>query len=89
MDGCVDKSYGINVAKLADLPEEVITKANELLEMYESNDHKKNTKRVKQFSLDLKEEKKDELIEFLSKVNPLEITPIEALNILDQMKKIS
>lgn len=89
MDGCVDKSYGINVAKLADLPEEVITKANELLEMYESNDHKKNTKRVKQFSLDLKEEKKDELREFLSKVNPLEITPIEALNILDQMKKIS
>ena len=89
MDGCVDKSYGINVAKLADLPEEVISKANELLEMYESNDHKKNTKRVKQFSLDLKEEKKDELREFLSKVNPLEITPIEALNILDQMKKIS
>ena len=89
MDGCVDKSYGINVAKLADLPEEVITKANELLEMYESNDHKKNTKRVKQFSLDLKEEKKDELRDFLSKVNPLEITPIEALNILDQMKKIS
>ncbi len=89
MDGCVDKSYGINVAKLADLPEEVITKANELLEIYESSEHKKNTKRIKQFSLDLKEEKKDELREFLSKINPLEITPIEALNILDQMKKIS
>ena len=89
MDGCVDKSYGINVAKLADLPEEVITKANELLEIYESSEHKKNTKRIKQFSLDLKEEKRDELREFLSKINPLEITPIEALNILDQMKKIS
>ena len=40
MDGPVDKSYGINVAKLAGLPKEVINKSNELLNMYERDPEK-------------------------------------------------
>ncbi len=85
MDGPVDKSYGINVAKLANLPESVITRANELLEYYESKDSKK-TRKVQQLSLNFDNEV-DELREYIKTINPYEVTPIEAINILDQIKK--
>ena len=88
MEGPVDKSYGINVAKLANLPDKVINRANELLEMYESKD-KKESKTVTQFQLDFTEEpKEDKLREYLDTIDPNYITPIEALNILDKLKKI-
>ncbi len=86
MDGSVDKSYGINVAKLANLPSEVIDRSNELLELYESKDKKKE-KRVKQLELSFDNEKPDELREFIKTINPYEVTPIEAINILDEIKK--
>ena len=88
MEGPVDKSYGINVAKLANLPDKVIDRANELLEMYESKD-KKESKTVTQFQLDFTEEpKEDKLREYLDTIDPNYITPIEALNILDKLKKL-
>ena len=87
MDGPVDKSYGINVAKLANLPISVIDKAQELLEEYENNDNRPR-KRVIQFQLDL-DTKSDELRDFIKTINPLEVTPIEAIVILDKIKKKS
>ena len=88
MNGAVDKSYGINVAKLADLPEDVIKKANELLVMYENKDSgSTKTKRVQQLTFDFDSQTKDELREYIKTINPLEITPIEAIVILDQIKK--
>ena len=90
MDGAVDKSYGINVAKLANLPHEVIKKANELLKEYESkSNNASKTKIVKQYTLDLEEEKKDELREFIKGINVLNITPLEAINLLDEIKRRS
>ncbi len=90
MDGAVDKSYGINVAKLANLPHEVIKKANELLKEYESkSNNASKTKIVKQYTLDLEEEKKDELREFIKGINVLNITPLEAINLLDEIKRKS
>ena len=88
LDGAVDKSYGINVAKLAELPEEVISSSWKLLEEFETKGIKSKSN-VHQYSLDLQEEKHDELREYLDNVNVNEITPIEALNILDHIKKIS
>lgn len=87
MDGAVDKSYGINVAKLAGLPDEVIEGAGKLLETYEST-NKTEKKHIKQFELDLETPNKDPLREFLRNINPLEVTPMEALKLLDEMKKI-
>ena len=87
MDGAVDKSYGINVAKLAGLPDEVIEGAGKLLETYE-NTSKTEKKHIKQFELDLETPNKDPLREFLRNINPLEVTPMEALKLLDEMKKI-
>ena len=88
LDGAVDKSYGINVAKLAELPNEVIEESWKLLEEFETKGNKSKSN-VHQYSLDLQEEKHDELREYLNGVNVNEITPIEALNILDHIKKIS
>ena len=87
MDGAVDKSYGINVAKLAGLPDEVIEGAGKLLETYESTS-KTEKKHIKQFELDLETPNKDPLREFLRNIIPLEVTPMEALKLLDDMKKI-
>ena len=88
MDGAVDKSYGINVAKLANLPHEVIKKANELLKEYEEKDNNTTkTKIVKQYTLDLEEDKDDELREFIKGINILNITPLEAINLLDEIKR--
>ena len=86
LDGAVDKSYGINVAKLANLPSFVIKRANELLSKFESKNNKEG-KVIKQFELNLEEN--DQLKEYLRTINPLEVTPIEALTILDKIKKMS
>ena len=88
MDGPVDKSYGINVAKLAGLPKEVINKSNELLNMYETKEDKNGDSRVYQYQLNLEEDKKDELRDYLNEININNITPIDAINILDKMKKM-
>ena len=86
-DGSVDKSYGINVAKLAGLPKEVIDRANIILKEYESKEKNKNTNSV-QISLPLNfEENKSEVEEELKKIDVLNITPIEAINILSKLKE--
>ena len=88
LDGAVDKSYGINVAKLADLPNSVIKEANELLEIYEKRDNTKG-KKVKQLELDFNTSNNNtELVEFIKSINVYETTPIEAMNILDKLKKM-
>jgi len=89
-DGAVDKSYGIHVAKLAKLPESLIKRASEILRVYENNVEKKEiyTQLMIPFEEKIIEEKPNEIEERLKGINPLEITPIEALNILDELKKI-
>ena len=90
-DGAIDKSYGINVASLAHLPQEVITRANEILGIYESK-NKQEQSNVLQTSFDFTEEKEDKedntIIEELKKINPLNITPIEALNKLYELTEL-
>ncbi len=85
-DGSVDKSYGINVATLAGLPKEVIDRANIILKEYETKENKKTSS--VQIALPLNfEEKKSEALEELKKIDVLNITPIEAINILSKLKE--
>ena len=86
--GSIDKSYGIHVAKLAHLPEELIINANEILQKYEKGEKKIQVSNNEQISFDLYEEKKSEVEEELSKLNPLEMTPIEAINTLYELKQM-
>ena len=76
--------YGINVAKLAELPNDVITNAYKILKDLESDTPKSN---VEQLSMNFDEPKKDELREYIKTLNPLEMTPLEALNIIYEITK--
>ena len=88
-NGAVDKSYGIHVASLAHLPKEVIDRADEILNFYETKNKKES--KLKQMELPLEfvqeQDERDVVMEKLKKVNPLEITPIDALNILYDIKQ--
>ncbi len=85
--GPVDKSYGIHVASLANLPKEVIKRAREILNVYENNEVKKEV--YTQTSLFLDDDFKDDskLVKKIKNINPLEVTPLEALNILAELKE--
>ena len=85
--GAVDKSYGIHVASLVNLPKEIITRASEILDLYENKKNKKEIYEQTSLSFDFNEEKESEVEKKLLEINPLEITPLEALNILDELKK--
>lgn len=85
--GAVDKSYGIHVASLVNLPEDIITRAREILNVYESKETKKEVYTQTSLFLDFKEQEDNVIEEKIKAINPLEITPIEALNILDKLKK--
>ena len=85
-DGSVDKSYGINVAKLAGLPNEVIVRADDILKIYENKEKKRDITIQTTLPLNF-EEPKDELKEKLKSINILELTPLEALNKLNELKE--
>lgn len=87
-NGAVDKSYGIHVAKLAGLPEEVIKRATTILESHE-NKKTKEPKRERQiqFVIDLEEKKTDPVKEKLKKIDPLHMTPMDALNFIYELKE--
>jgi DNA mismatch repair protein MutS len=89
-NGAVDKSYGIHVASLAHLPESLIKRANEILNIYEKKNIKKETfTQTSLFELTESEAepKKNIIEEKIKAMNPLEMTPMEALNYLYELKK--
>ncbi len=86
-DGSIDKSYGINVAKLANLPEEITKRAEEILKVYENKEQKRD--RIIQTSIPLNfEQPESEIEKRLKDINVLELTPIEAINILYELKNL-
>lgn len=87
-DGSVDKSYGIHVAKLANLPSSLITRANVILEQYEKGSIKKEVKIQESLPL-FCEDKPSKVEEMLDKVDIMNMTPIEALNTLYKLKEES
>ncbi len=88
--GAVDKSYGIHVASLAHLPDSLIKRADEILNIYEHKNVKKETfTQTSLFELTESEAepKVDPIVEKIKNTNPLEMTPMEALNYLYELKK--
>ena len=86
-DGSIDKSYGIHVAKLADLPNSLIERANQILKVYENKEQKRDI--IVQESLPLDElMKEDSQVEKeIKNLDILNVTPLEALNILYSLKE--
>ena len=94
--GSADKSYGIEVARLAGLPRSVIERAREVLKRHEQSEHElsetlspgaaeaghhNGNQSVMFTALDRK------VLERLRGANLDELKPIEALNLLAELKK--
>lgn len=82
--GKTDKSYGIEVAKLSGLPEEIVFRANTILQSID----KSNITENKQLSFTLEDDnnndlRKDILLKELTEVNIENITPIKAFELLN------
>jgi len=86
-DGAVDKSYGIHVARLAKMPDELLKRADEILKVYESES---KVEKQEQFVFDLTPTKKEDskIEQELEKIEPLQMTPIEAINKLYELKQL-
>jgi len=85
-EGATNKSYGINVARLAHLPEELLTRAKDILTIKETNGNTIVASRV----IESKKTSNVELptyVKELEKLNPLEMTPLEALTYLFELQK--
>ncbi len=89
-DGAIDKSYGIHVARLASMPEDLLKRADEILKEYENGSKTKKEAPKIQLSLDFEEEntkKESELQKKLDSIDPLNMTPLDALNYLYDLKQ--
>jgi DNA mismatch repair protein MutS len=86
--GSTSQSFGIQVARLAGIRREIIQRANEILSMIEGshtfNLHKPVMK-PNQKQLDLLDYKKDFFIDRVKNVEVNQLTPIEALNLLNSL----
>ncbi len=90
-DGAVDKSYGIHVAKLAGMPKDLLDRASEVLEFYESNekDTPVLTDTQVSFSFDEPQVIHSKALDRLEEIDPLKVTPMEAMNLLYEIKELS
>lgn len=97
VEGGTSRSYGIQVARLAGLPPEVIDRAKEVLHNLEQGEFteggvpKLAISRKKKSTWDshqrtLFQPPPDPLREALKKIDPNQLTPLDALNILSELK---
>ncbi len=90
INGTGDKSYGIHVAKMAGLPEKIIIRATEILNQYLSDDDRIEL-RPKQVDpksqISIFEQREKRLSEALAKLDINSLTPLEALQKIDELKK--
>ncbi len=92
VDGYADHSYGIHVAQMAGLPREVTDRANEILRNLESSDlvvHRASADRVPADTsqLGLFEVKDDRLRDEIRMLDIQSMTPVQALQVLDELKR--
>jgi DNA mismatch repair protein MutS len=90
--GAADRSYGIEVAKLAGLPNEVITRAREVLAEHESTErelteHLSPGATPPATQLTIFTPLSQPVLEKLREVDLNRLTPLEALNLLSDLKK--
>ena len=92
--GAADKSYGIEVAKLAGLPIDVIRRAREVLIQHEGQERQsarrlEGRERREESSVQLAifTPLSQQIVDRLKEVDVNRLTPIEALTLLDQLKK--
>lgn len=88
IEGKADKSYGINVAKLAHLPKVVLDRASQLLLNFENQDNNQNYQ-PNLFVMDQVQPEKSQLLQQLQELDIDSMTPRDALDCLYELKKLS
>jgi len=91
IEGTTSKSYGINVASLAGVPRNIIVKAEKILNKLEKKEININhvKKRGVQRALPIfNVEEKDLLRDKLTTIDPYNTTPMQALSLLNDLKKL-
>jgi DNA mismatch repair protein MutS len=93
--GAADRSYGIEVAKLAGLPNEVVVRAREVLAEHESSERRlsehltpgSSTEPERPTQLTIFTPLSQPVLEKLREVDLDRLTPLEALNLLAELKR--
>jgi len=92
--GAADRSYGIEVAKLAGLPAEVVSRAREVLQEHESAERRLSEQLASDelqppppAQLTIFTPLSQPVLEKLREVDLNRLTPLEALNLLSELKK--
>jgi DNA mismatch repair protein MutS len=97
-EGAADKSYGIHVAQLANLPNSLIKRANELLENFENQGESVQAPKLESGQLSFFDEpvikeaspfsaKEKKALEQIREIDILEMTPMQAMNTLYELHK--
>ena len=96
MEGGTSRSYGIEVARIAGVPQDVITRAREILHNLEKGEFDEigmpriargiNSGKNSKQQLNLFVEKEDEIIRELKTMDITSMTPLTALNKLNELK---
>jgi DNA mismatch repair protein MutS len=89
--GVAKSSYGIQVAKMAGVPKEVIASAYKMLAKLEKNNNNANQKSQTQTSIKFEENKINYLfkniVDDVNKINLNQMTPLEAINFLKEIQE--
>ncbi|HEY7402770.1 MAG TPA: DNA mismatch repair protein MutS [Candidatus Angelobacter sp.] len=92
--GRADRSYGIEVAKLAGLPSEVVVRAREVLHEHENAEHETTahlspgaSEPEPHMQLTMFTPLSQKIVDRLKEADLNNLTPIEALNLLNELKK--
>jgi DNA mismatch repair protein MutS len=93
ISGAADRSYGIQVAKLAGLPASVIQRAKQVLTMLEKGERGRPVPIIDDLPLFSAKPKADEAsahpaLEALERINPDELSPKEALERLYELRRL-
>ncbi|MCW9030802.1 MAG: DNA mismatch repair protein MutS, partial [Gammaproteobacteria bacterium] len=85
--GTVNRSYGLQVATLAGVPREVVSRAKEKLQQLEQEQHNQNAHPVAK-ATKTASKKESELEKIVSNLQPDELSPRDALDLIYQLKKL-
>lgn len=94
--GAADRSYGIEVAKLAGLPEDVISRSEEILYQLENDEDKISTKNVKKTKaqkplqgsdINLFNYKESKVAEDIKSLPIYDMTPLEVVNFVAKLQQ--
>lgn len=84
-DGPMDKSYGINVAQLAGMPSDLLYRATDILKSLEEKGNKGEA--IPKVVINKEKPKEDPIITTLKNIDPMNMSPLDALNLIYQLHK--